>query len=157
MNPNELKTRYPNGRAESKITYANGKKNGLGIEWYESGAKHHEEAWVDGKPHGVWGGWDEDGRKWYERMWVDGNQWSFGTYWHGNGEKKFETLHLKRQVYANIEWDAEGNVIKTDFPIIPANPREKPHKTTKTRDTGVERKSERYNTLTTKTPSDKPT
>ncbi len=38
------------------------------------------------------------------------------TWWYEDGQKRWEVYYLDNEVYAEIEWDKEGNVTVTRFP-----------------------------------------
>ena len=74
-----------NGQKFSELTFKDGKKDGLGTEWYENGQKSAEGTYKDG---------EEDGLE---------------TYWYKNGQKMEELILHGRTINSRSCWDEDGN------------------------------------------------
>ena len=57
-----------------EIIFKDGKKDGLGTEWYENGKKRIEKHYKNGLKEGRWMEWSKDGKKTYEGHFKDGNE-----------------------------------------------------------------------------------
>jgi antitoxin component YwqK of YwqJK toxin-antitoxin module len=84
---------FKSGKVKSEFHYVDGKKNGLGVIYYENGRKAHEANSVNGVVVGTEIEWWENGRKRKETVWHKGaNGRRSVTQWRENGElfQKFE-------------------------------------------------------------------
>ncbi len=110
---------HSNGKVKSKGFYVNGEKHGLETKWDENGVKRNEVNHKAGNPHGLWIKWREDGSKWFQTMWEAGAEQGIQTDWYNSGERAVEIYLIQNKELTRIDWDKEGNVIRTDFPTLP--------------------------------------
>ncbi len=140
INPNSL---YPNRvdieyyfngivrTVRTNTHYVNYKKHGMDIRWYsndDGGGKWEEIMWANGEVHGVATLWYESGQKKWQGMWKEGKRHGLGRAWYESGVKKWETYYLHDKQYAQIEWDEEGKVSRTEFLSEITNPTPKVRK-----------------------------
>ena len=52
---------HENGQLERKLTYFNGRKEGLDQMWYENGQLESDKTYFNGKSEGLWQRWHENG------------------------------------------------------------------------------------------------
>ncbi len=94
--------------------------------WYKNGTKSHEGMLKNGKPHGLETWWWENGLKRSESTHIGGKDHGVTTLWWENGKKLREEQYLNNEVYSQIEWDEEGNIITANFPTPPPIPETNP-------------------------------
>ena len=56
-----------------KFSFKDGKKEGLGTEWYENGKKRIEKHYKNGLKEGPWTEWSKEGKKTFEENFKNGN------------------------------------------------------------------------------------
>jgi antitoxin component YwqK of YwqJK toxin-antitoxin module len=88
--PGFKKEFYDNGSLKSKTPCKNGKLEGLGTWWHETGIKWRQRHYKNGLLEGVETYWYEDGVKSVEQHYKNGEKDGLSTYWENNGTKKFE-------------------------------------------------------------------
>jgi antitoxin component YwqK of YwqJK toxin-antitoxin module len=77
---------FENGQKESKETFKDGKRDGLGTWWYENGQKFSEGTYKDGSSDGLWNYWYENGEREMERTYKDGEMIS-SKRWNEDGSE----------------------------------------------------------------------
>ena len=63
---------YESGRKKYKTHYKNGKQEGLETKWYENGGKQYEKTQKNGKQDGIRKEWDEDEKLTFQGNFVEG-------------------------------------------------------------------------------------
>ncbi len=129
-NKNPVIEYHPNGKVKSEKNIKNLKAHGVFAWWYKNGQKEYEVNYKDGDTDGMTSWWHENGQKGYELKYKDGVKHGIRIFWYESGQKEMEEYCILDEKYARIDWDEEGNVIKTEIPTPPLPT--SPIKTTKT-------------------------
>ncbi len=140
----ELIKHYPDGEIMSKIPRVNGKKHGMGRQWYINGMKSSKQMWANGKRHGLRKAWQDDGNHDSETMFRKGKTYGLKIEWWPRGAKYLETIwrnnkhhgvqtlrhengltwreryYVHGKEYARIEWDEKGDMVEVRFPSHPS-------------------------------------
>ncbi len=98
-------------------------KNSFFYSFYSEGT-----GWIDDKgiKHGTEIARYSNGQKCWEVMRTNGIKHGMTTSWYISGKNLKEVYYLHGKEYAHIEWNEEGNVAKTDLPILTTNANAKP-------------------------------
>ncbi len=125
--PNRVETEHHfNGMVRRNTHYENDKKHGLYNEWYRNGSAEYEVNFKNGKKHGKATWWYENGLKRLETTWSVAKVYGLMIGWHESGKKQTEKQYINDEVYSQIEWDEEGNIIAANFPTPPPLPEPNP-------------------------------
>ena len=132
--PNEMRVGlwrfwHNNGQLSSKLTYIDGKVEGMRRDWYDNGQLRIENNYVNGKVEGVFRNWWNNGklleevdqingqrqgkcRRWYDNAqlkeegdYVDGLLDGDWRFWHNNGQLKAQGSYNKSR---GVELGATG-------------------------------------------------
>ena len=100
---------YENGQKELKGTYKDGEEDGLHTYWHENGQKSGETTFKDGIEDGLHTLWHENGQKKLKGTYKDGKADGLQTWWYENGQKNAETTFKDGYKISEECWDEDGN------------------------------------------------
>ena len=77
---------YENGQLMSKLTYKDGKQNGLIESYYDNGQLESKGNWKGGKLNGIYEGYRENGQLEFKDTYKDGKQNGLARMYYENGQ-----------------------------------------------------------------------
>ena len=100
---------YESGEKKSERILRNGKEEGLCIIWHENGQKFSEETYKNGKKDGKWTYWNREGLNLEQKNYNEGRIEGEHIIWYSSGDKKLHITYKDGKTVGKwIEWYVGG-------------------------------------------------
>jgi len=100
---------YESGKKKSERILRNGKEEGLSTIWYENGQKQKKETYKNGKRDGKWASWSIEGLNQEQKNYNEGTIDGEYIIWYSSGDKKLHITYKDgKKVGKWIEWYIGG-------------------------------------------------
>lgn len=105
-----LREHYADGSIKFVINIVDGKKDGIGF-FYSTDGKKEQQSYKLGIKDGLWINWNETGVKIAEARYKNGSKNGFWHVWDTNGQKRYEMFYENGQKKGTwFMWDEAGKL-----------------------------------------------